>query len=48
MASDWLAAVLAANQKVCLKTVSANNDLLIKINVSKPNPCTSEHVGDSM
>ena len=38
MASDWLTAVLAANQKACLKTVLANDDFLTTTSVSKTNP----------
>ena len=38
MASDWLTAVLAANQKACLKIVLVNNDLLITISVGTPKP----------
>ena len=38
MPSDWLAAVLAANQNACLKSVLVNNDFLITISDSKPDP----------
>ena len=42
MPSDWLTAVMAANQKACLKSVLVYNDLLITISDSKPDPRTSE------
>ena len=44
VASDWLTAVLAANQKSRLKTVLVNNNTLIDINVGKPDPRSSVFV----